>query len=121
MDKFRGLFRKIVLPIYWAFLTYMLLKPGIENQEYWFMFPGIDKIIHLSIFAFLGFCISISFIRLHFFYFLLIILLYGISTEVLQEVMGLGRSFEFLDILADILGSLIGYIIYKFVLKYFFN
>jgi hypothetical protein len=43
LDKISKIFSKI-LPIYWAFLTYMLLKPGEENHEYWFMFSGIDKI-----------------------------------------------------------------------------
>jgi hypothetical protein len=60
LDKISKIFR-IVLPIYWAILTYMLLKPGVENQEYWFMFSGIDKIIHLSIFAFLGLSFSAAF------------------------------------------------------------
>ena len=32
LDKISKLFKKI-LPIYWAFLTYMLLKPGVENME----------------------------------------------------------------------------------------
>jgi hypothetical protein len=39
----------------------MLLKPGEENQEYWFMFSGIDKILHLSIFAALGFLFIAAF------------------------------------------------------------
>ena len=32
----------------------MLLKPGTENQEYFFMFSGVDKVLHLSIFIVLG-------------------------------------------------------------------
>lgn len=119
LDRFRPTFQKIVLPIYWAFLTYMLLKPGTENQEYWFMFSGIDKLIHLSIFAFLGFSILMSFKFLKVYQFIIIIIIYGIGTEVLQEVMHLGRSFELLDILADLVGSVLGFLIYKFALKYF--
>lgn len=118
LDKFRPTFRKVVLPIYWAFLTYMLLKPGVENQEYWFMFPGIDKLIHLSIFAFLGFCLLVSFKKLNLFYFFTIIFFYGLGTEVLQEVMHMGRSFELLDILADVIGSSLGLIIYRILSKF---
>ncbi len=64
LDKISKIFSKI-LPIYWAFLTYMLLKPGEENHEYWFMFSGIDKVLHLSIFAALGFLSSLHFPRLN--------------------------------------------------------
>ncbi|MGS0748259.1 VanZ family protein [Halpernia sp. GG3] len=106
------------MPIYWAFLTYMLLKPGVENQEYWFMFPGIDKLIHLSIFAFLGFCLLISFKKLNIIYFFTIIFFYGLGTEVLQEVMHMGRSFELLDILADVIGSSLGLMTYRIFLKF---
>ena len=117
LDKFRPLFKKVVLPIYWAFLTFMLLKPGVENEEYWFMFPGIDKLIHLSIFAFLGFTLLMSFKKLNIIYFFLIVFFYGLGTEILQEVMHMGRAFELLDILADVLGSLLGLIIYNQLLK----
>ncbi|WP_076395260.1 VanZ family protein [Chryseobacterium sp. C3] len=118
MDKISKIFSKI-LPIYWAFLTYMLLRPGEENHEYWFMFSGIDKILHLSIFAALGFFFIAAFPKIRFYYFIQIILLYAFLTEILQEEMGLGRSMETLDIVADTVGCLIGYYIYKFLEKRF--
>ena len=34
-------------------------------------------------------------------------------TKILQDEMGLGRSLEFLDLVADIVGILIGYFIFK--------
>ncbi len=119
LDNISKIFSKI-LPIYWAFLTYMLLKPGEENHEYWFMFNGIDKVLHVSIFAMLGFSFIATFPRIKFSYFFQIILLYAFLTEILQEEMGLGRSMETLDILADIIGCLIGYSIYKALIKRFF-
>ncbi len=118
LDKISKIFSKI-LPIYWAFLTYMLLRPGEENHEYWFMFSGIDKILHLSIFAALGFFFIAAFPKIRFYYFIQIILLYAFLTEILQEEMGLGRSMETLDIVADTVGCLIGYYIYKFLEKRF--
>lgn len=117
LDNLRNIFKKVVLPIYWAFLTFMLLKPGVENKEYWFMFSGIDKIIHLSIFAFLGFSLMLSFKNLKFPLFFIIILLYGFATEIAQNLMGLGRSFELYDILADMVGAIIGYYIYSLFIK----
>ena len=119
LDKISKIFSKI-LPIYWAFLTYMLLKPGEENHEYWFMFDGIDKLLHLSIFAALGFCFIAAFPKIKFYYFIQIILIYAFLTEILQQEMGLGRSMETLDIIADTLGCIIGYYIYKFLVKRFF-
>ncbi|WP_262901731.1 VanZ family protein [Chryseobacterium sp. OSA05B] len=108
------------MPIYWAFLTYMLLKPGEENQEYWFMFSGIDKVLHVSIFAMLGFSFVAAFPKIKFSYFFQIILIYAFLTEILQDEMGLGRSMESLDIVADTVGCLIGYYIYKVLVKRFF-
>lgn len=119
LDKILKIFSKI-LPIYWAFLTYMLLKPGEENHEYWFMFNGIDKVLHLSIFAALGFSFMAAFPKIKFSYFFQIILIYAFLTEILQEEMGLGRSMEALDIVADTIGCLIGYYTYKLFVKRFF-
>lgn len=119
LDRISKIFSKI-LPIYWAFLTYMLLKPGEENHEYWFMFNGIDKVLHVSIFAMLGFCFIAAFPKIKFSYFFQIILIYAFLTEILQEEMGLGRSMETLDIVADVVGCLLGYYIYKMLVKLFF-
>lgn len=120
MDKISHIFRYYVLPIYWAILTYMLLKPGVENQEYWFMFSGIDKILHLSIFALLGFSFKTAFPKIKFYYFIQIMLIYGFLTEILQEEMHWGRSMETLDLLADTLGVLIGYFFFEKIKKYNF-
>ncbi|MCP1298710.1 VanZ family protein [Chryseobacterium sp. S0630] len=98
----------------------MLLKPGEENHEYWFMFSGIDKVLHLSIFAALGFSFIATFPKIKFSYFFQIILLYAFLTEILQEEMGLGRSMETLDIVADTIGCLLGYYTYQFLVKRFF-
>lgn len=118
LDKISTIFSKI-LPIYWAFLTYMLLRPGVENHEYWFMFNGIDKVLHLCIFAALGFCLIASFPKIRFSYFFQIILIYAFLTEILQEKMGLGRSMETLDVVADTIGCLMGYYTYRLLVKRF--
>lgn len=106
------------MPIYWAILTYMLLKPGVENEEYWFMFSGVDKIIHISIFAFLGFCYKTAFQKSGFYIFIHIMLIYAFLTEILQDEMHLGRSMETLDVIADFLGVVIGYYVFKKLKQY---
>ncbi len=105
------------MPIYWAFLTYMLLKPGVENMEYPFMFNGIDKLLHLSIFALLGYLFMTTFPKIKFYFFIQIMVGYGMLTEILQDQMGLGRSFEGLDLVADTIGVLIGYFVFKRLTK----
>ena len=111
LDKISNLFKKI-LPIYWAFLTYMLLRPGIENVEFPFMFSGIDKILHLSIFGMLGFCFIAAFPKIKITYYIYILLIYSLLTEILQDEMQWGRSLEFLDLVADTTGFLLGYLVF---------
>lgn len=101
------------MPIYWAFLTFMLLRPGVENMEYSFMFDGIDKVLHLAIFGMLGFCFVAAFPKVRFLYFFQIMLSYSILTEILQDEMGWGRSMETLDLVADTIGVILGYFLFK--------
>ncbi|MBU8884141.1 VanZ family protein [Kaistella sp. DKR-2] len=112
LDKISKIFIKI-LPIYWAFLTFMLLRPGVENMEYPFMFNGIDKVLHLSIFTMLGFCFMAALPKIKFSYYIQIMLIYSILTEILQDEMKLGRSLEGLDLVADTAGILIGYFLFR--------
>jgi hypothetical protein len=107
LDKISKIFR-IVLPIYWAILTYIIE----ENQEYWFMFSGIDKIIHLSIFAFLGLSFSAAFPKPIFH-----IHIYNAYLRIPHRNpsrrMHLGRNMETLDIIADTIGVFIGYFFFR--------
>lgn len=109
------------MPIYWAILTYMLLKPADELGSFWFPFPNFDKIIHLSIFGFLGFCFMVVFQKTRFIVFLQVILCYAFGTEILQGSMGWGRSLEFLDVVADTTGCVLGYLVYYFAKKHFYS
>jgi VanZ family protein len=84
------------------------------------MIDGIDKVLHLGIFAMHGFTFMAAIPRIKFSYFFQIILIYAFLTEILQEEMNLGRSMETLDIVADTIGCLIGYYIYKELVKRFF-
>lgn len=101
------------MPIYWAFLSFMLLKPGTENVDYWFIFDGIDKMIHVSTFILLGFCFMAAFPKIRFSYFIQVMLIYALLTEILQEEMQLGRSLDVFDLFADTAGILIGYFLFQ--------
>jgi VanZ family protein len=91
----------------------MLLRPGVENKEYSFMFPHVDKLIHFSIFLLLGFLFRLRFPKTTYLYFFLILVSYGLLTEILQDIMKLGRSLEVLDAVADTLGLSLSYYIYN--------
>lgn len=116
LDKFKTIYR-VVLPIYWAFLTYALLRPSRERkEEFWFYFENIDKVGHFLSFVVLGFLYNVVFSKQKFYVFLGIIIIYAGLTELLQEMMKMGRSMEFADFLADILGGILGYWLYKKIL-----
>ncbi|HAY3536562.1 VanZ family protein [Elizabethkingia anophelis] len=116
MDKISKISRKI-LPIYWAFLTYLLLKPGSEEGEHYFLFPHFDKVGHAGVFFGLGFLLIAAFPKLKFITYIQIMLCFGFLTEILQDEMHLGRAMEGLDIVADTVGALIGYLVYQFLFR----
>ncbi|WP_342772851.1 VanZ family protein [Epilithonimonas xixisoli] len=118
MDNLINKYSKITLPIYWAFLTYMLLRPGVENKEYFFMFPHLDKLIHFTIFFLLGFFFRVRFPKVSILYYFLILISYALLTEILQDVMKWGRSLEVLDAIADTLGLSFAYYIYNKYVKF---
>lgn len=91
----------------------MLLRPGAENPDMWFLFPGIDKVVHMLIFSMLAFCFLCAFPKIKFMTFLQVMLLYALLTEILQDEMGLGRSLEFYDLVADSVGIVVGYFVFK--------
>ncbi|MCT4331236.1 VanZ family protein [Elizabethkingia anophelis] len=116
MDKISKISRKI-LPIYWAFLTYLLLKPGSEDAEHFFLFPHFDKVGHAGVFFGLGFLLIAAFPKLKFITYIQIMLCFAFLTEILQDEMHLGRAMEGLDVLADTVGALIGYLVYQFLFR----
>ncbi|MCT3674748.1 VanZ family protein [Elizabethkingia anophelis] len=116
MDKISKISRKI-LPIYWAFLTYLLLKPGSEEGEHYFLFPHFDKVGHAGVFFGLGFLLISAFPKLKFITYIQIMLCFGFLTEILQDEMHLGRAMEGLDVVADTVGALIGYLVYQFLFR----
>lgn len=103
---------KFVLPIYWAILTYILLRPGIEAGGIR-LFPHADKVVHFAAFFILGFLLKATFPKIRFSIYITLIITYGLLTEVLQGVMQWGRTMEFLDLVADTLGGLLALAIYS--------
>lgn len=110
------LFRKI-LPIYWAILTFLLLAPASETHKIkWFHFPGLDKVVHFGTFLILGLVFKLAFPKKQFISYMMLMLIYGLATEILQDEMNWGRSLDLLDLLADTLGAILGFILSQLLL-----
>ncbi len=95
--------------------------PSIESIP---ELPYTDKLLHFFAYAVLGalFLRAYKTLQIRNNLKLLIILsvlsssLYGISDEIHQYFVP-SRSFEYVDILADVLGSLFGVFIYQFIME----
>ncbi len=119
MDKISRLFRYKILPIYWAFLTYMLLRPSeVDREKHWFEFHNLDKIVHFLIFVVLGFCYRVAFFKQKKRFFVVVMFIYALFTEVAQGLMNMGRTMDFYDLLADMMGAGFGCFLFWQILSY---
>lgn len=72
-----------------------------------------DKVIHFTLFFIFTLLLYFSGLIKKNYMLLAIPISVGILIEILQHLMGLGRSFELLDILANSLGALTAYWIFN--------
>ena len=74
-------------------------------------FPHFDKLVHGLFYAVMSFLLAKSMIRKSMPNSLVALLFsasYGIFMEVMQQTLGAGRHFDNFDIIANIIGALIG-------------
>jgi len=106
-------------------LTFLLLLPGDDLKESsWGSTYHIDKVIHVLAFAMLALSTSISLSKLRVFiglnYRLMTLIfvvgsVFGTILEFLQQELRVGRASELLDIVADSVGLLLGFLIFRTV------
>ena len=108
----------ILLAIVIALLS---LMPG-DNMPGSFLFaiPHIDKIIHMCMYAALGFVALSESRRDHprlGFHLLLLLAIFALSAiiEILQATVAAARSAEWFDLLANFIGLIGGYIVYRLI------
>ena len=103
--------------IFWGILIVVLsLLPDSSIPSSLFTFLTFDKLLHWFFYGVLAYLIlwgwrKIKDINLFIFNYLLTILLavfFGIALEYAQENMTTGRFFEWADVLADLIGSVVG-------------
>ena len=104
-------------------LTILLLMPGDDLEEStWWSTYKIDKLVHIVAFAILGLSTSISLSKLRVlidsnFRLMALILtvcaVFGTILEFLQQELSVGRMAELLDIVADCVGVLLGFVFFR--------
>lgn len=111
-----------------ALILWFTLAPHPTGELEIPLFPGADKIIHAIMFGFLTFVVLVETMK-----YLkwravplsgigvvaFICAGIGVIVEILQRAMGLGRSFEILDILADSAGAMIGAAVWAMIQNIF--
>ena len=106
----------------WAFVILVLsIVPGINLPESWFDFLSWDKVGHFTVYGILSFLLLFGFckkkLKVDKKFTVLVFLgssLYGILLEWVQYSFFPYRYFENLDILANIIGSFIGLLLFKY-------
>ncbi len=111
----------IVLAFIWSAITVYLSLISARSASKFNVwdFVGIDKLGHLvfySIFSFLW-CMGLSRNMLDKKNILFFSISFGVLMEICQLYLFNGRSFEFYDILANIIGSIIGVILFKCIIN----
>lgn len=112
----------------WCILiTVASLSSGDNFNKVQIDIPGLDKLVHLVMYSVLSFLLlwALSKTRNHrdkFIHILVVMSvsgLYGILIEILQREMTFTRNFDVYDIIANIIGVLLGCVIYVLRFKQF--
>ncbi len=107
-DRRSDFFRYYLPPILYGGLIFYLSSRSFENVD---LTHGLDKGVHLIIYAGLGYLVLRALHRLEqrpriYLWMVCIVFLYGLSDELHQRFVP-GRTFEILDLLVDGLGGVI--------------
>jgi VanZ family protein len=110
--------------IVWLFVIALLLSMPANNipKTPFLNIPHFDKLVHVILFAVFVVLLnygfykqkSAGFYHCHYTISMLTGVLTGIGTELLQEYFALGRSGDLIDLLADIAGSIAGWVFFWF-------
>ena len=113
--------KKILFFLYLLLITLLSLLPSRDLPDVK-LFMHADKVIHLCMYAGFTFLILWAWPQKFTGYKqllpLLAIIIWGLLMEVIQGLTHLGRSFDLTDELANILGFLPGWILWKLVNRF---
>jgi VanZ family protein len=77
-----------------------------------------DKLLHFLAFAVITFFAYASNFKIKRIFLFIILILYGLSIEVIQNSLEY-RTFELYDLLSDIIGVFVGYMSWKYLKKFY--
>jgi len=99
---------RILFFIYFALLTWLLVKPSLGAIEQDFLYLPLfnDKVAHTGTFSLLTILGIFAFPRVQKLWLILIFTLYGVIIEYIQREVG--RDFDYFDMLADFIGCVLG-------------
>lgn len=117
--SFKPWLRKTIGAVYLVIIAFLSLLPSYDIPDIE-LFAGADKVVHIVMYLGLSFLASwnydISHKRMKFMYLLLAgVFMYGVIMEILQRTMHNGRDFDFKDMIANLTGTIIGMLIYRFL------
>lgn len=101
------------------FILYLLTKPAGEGTPWWYLFPHIDKLLHAGLFSIWSIAISMVYLSRDNSKSPVITisgLCLAIATELIQAFLP-DRSASILDIVADLVGVIIGIVVTFYVKK----
>ncbi len=104
--------KRLYLYLYAITLVVLSLYPFEEMPSYTII--GIDKLSHVFMYLILSYLIAIGYRQWSLTLVAIVSIGFGIAMEICQETLTTTRMFDFYDILANIIGSLVG--IWLFVL-----
>lgn len=131
MEQQKIPFKKFLPGIAWFFIVAALtLMPGsdIPKIDWMDKIKNFDKIVHAGLFGGLTFLFSLPYFksgysfaqkRIHLIRISIAVIIWGITTELIQKFYIPGRDFDFLDWVADSTGVLIAYWICIKIMKHF--
>ena len=103
----------IVLSIWVIIVTILSLIP--DNNVYEKLFPFQDKVLHIIFYLVMTFLLRRIFAdkqKTLLFKAIIPASFYGFSMECLQGILNTGRHFDYYDIIANIIGSLLGSLLF---------
>ena len=109
------------MAIFWTILTLYLSLISARSASKFNIwdFTGTDKLAHLIFYAVFSFlwCMSLRKRNVEKKYVLFFSIFFGILMEICQLYLFNGRSFELFDIIANIIGSVVGLILFKKIIN----
>lgn len=113
----------IILIIYFICISILFFLPASAfPKSNWFSTVYLDKWIHIILFLGLSFlCCGGFYItkQKHLIFLLVLLVIYGLAVEIIQEKLIKNRSFSLGDLAADFIGSFLGIITWKLTYKWY--